>query len=142
MAPMLHLAKLCVGIRDAAHLREVQAARVAAGTKLRHRTRNFPRRASEILDGGSLYWVIAGSMLLRQRITDIVHDHWEDGSACAALCLDPELVALAGRPTRPFQGWRYLEPAAAPPDLTHTVALGGDALPEALREELRALGLL
>lgn len=142
MARVLHLAKLCVGIRDAAHLREVQATRLAAGTPLHHRTRNFPRRAVEILDGGSLYWVISGSMLLRQRIVDIVADRWEDGSACACLCLASELVALEGRPTRPFQGWRYLEPAAAPPDLAVAEAAGSEALPEAMRRELQMLGLL
>ncbi|MBU6497901.1 MAG: DUF1489 family protein, partial [Rhodospirillales bacterium] len=114
---MLHLTKLAVGIRDIAHLREVQAARAASDPPLRHRTRNFPRRAAEIIEGGSMYWVVAGAMLVRQRIADIIEDRWDDGSACAGLVLDPTLVPLAGRPTRPFQGWRYLEAAAAPPDL-------------------------
>ena len=140
---MLHIMKLAVGIRDVPHLAAVQAQRLASNPPLRHYTRNFPRRAQEVIDGGSMYWVVAGSLLVRQRITDIAEDTWDDGSPCAAIHLDPELVLLAGRPTRAFQGWRYLEPAGAPPDLAGAAeAQGADALPAALREELRGLGLL
>jgi len=140
---MLHIMKLAVGIRDLAHLRAVQAARLATEPPLRHRTRNFPRRAREVVDGGSMYWVVSGSLLVRQRIVDIVDSQWEDGSACAAILLDPELVSVAGRPTRAFQGWRYLEPEAAPPDLAGlALADGAEAMPEPMRRELRELGLL
>ena len=140
---MLHMMKLAVGIRDVAHLREVQANRLAREGRLRHLTRSFPRRAADIVDGGSMYWVIAGAMVVRQRITDIVTAHREDGSACAAIHLDPDLVAVAGRPTRPFQGWRYLAADAAPPDITAAGAVGNlDDLPETLRRDLRELGLL
>lgn len=140
---MLHLTKLAVGVRDIAHLRQLQADRAQRNPPLRHRTRNFPRRAADVIDGGSIYWVISGSMLARQRVLDIIEDHWDDGSQCAALVLAPDLVALAGRPTKPFQGWRYLEPNDAPPDLTRdSLADGEAALPTALRQELRALCLL
>jgi hypothetical protein len=140
---MLHLMKLAVGIRDLAHLQQVQADRARANPPLRHLTRNHPRRAAEVLDGGSLYWVVAGWMLVRQRVVDIRSARAEDGTAHAALVLDPVLVPLAGRAARPFQGWRYLEAAAAPPDLAPD-ASGEDsqALPAALRRELQALGLL
>jgi hypothetical protein len=140
---MLHLTKLAVGVRDIEHLRELQAVRSRDTPSLRHRTRNQPRRRAEVLSGGSLYWVIAGSMLARQRILDIIEDHYEDQSACTGLVLDTKLVPLIGRPTRPFQGWRYLEPEAAPPDLPEPGAVRGiDSLPAALRLELRALCLL
>ena len=140
---MLHLTKLAVGVRDTDHLRELQAARSRDNPPLRHRTRNTPRRWTEVLNGGSLYWVIQGSMLARQRILDIVEDSYEDQSACTALILDPGLVPLIGRPTRPFQGWRYLEPDAAPSDLPAVGAVRGiENLPAALRLELRALCLL
>ncbi len=140
---MLHLTKLAVGVRDIAHLRELQAERAARNPPLRHRTRNFPRRAAEVIDGGSIYWVISGSMLARQRILGIIHDTWDDGSACAGLVLHPKLVPLAGRPTKPFQGWRYLAPADAPPDLiTGPRAIGEAALPAAMRRELQELCLL
>ena len=140
---MLHLTKLAVGIRDIAQLAQMQAQRTLHDPPLRHRTRNFPRRAQEILDGGSIYWVIAGATLVRQRILDIRPDVWEDGGVCAGIVLDPALIPLAGRPTKPFQGWRYLSPPAAPADLGDlTEAVGADQLPPALRRELQALGLL
>ena len=140
---MLHLTKLAVGVRDIDHLRDLQAVRLAADPPLRHRTRNFPRRRDEILEGGSMYWVISGSMLVRQRIVDIIEDHWDDGSHCAGLLLDPTLVPLEGRPTKPFQGWRYLTPEATPADRSGSgPALGIDDLPPAMRRELASLCLL
>jgi hypothetical protein len=140
---MLHLTKLAVGVRDAEHLQALQAERIRSDARLRHRTRSFPRRRSEVLDGGSMYWVIAGTMLVRQRIIDIVEDERDDRTPCTSLILDPDLVLLAGRPTRPFQGWRYLDPDAAPADMPDFGAVAGlDALPAALRQELRALCLI
>ena len=89
------------------------------------------------------YWVISGSMLARQRIVDIIDDKRDDQSKCASFVLDTEVVPLIGRPTRPFQGWRYLQPEAAPADLDKLVmAIGEAALPPVLRRELRALCLI
>ena len=140
---MLHLTKLAVGVRDADHLRAVQAERLREHGRLRHRTRNFPRRHNEVIDGGSMYWVIAGTMMARQRIVDIVQDQRDDQTPCTSLILDPDLVSLVGRPTRPFQGWRYLDPDAAPADMSALGSIVGlDTLPMSLRQELRALCLL
>jgi hypothetical protein len=140
---MLHLTKLAVGVRDADHLRAWQTERLRERAPLRHRTRSFPRRRAEVLDGGSMYWVIAGTMLARQRIVDIIEDQRDDLTPCTSLILDPELVTLVGRPTRPFQGWRYLDPDGAPPDMpAFGTILGLDGLPATLRQELRALCLL
>ncbi len=140
---MLHLIKLAVGVRDIDHLRELQAERQRSSGVLRHRTRMAPRRIEELLDGGSIYWVISGSLLARQRILDVVDDERDDKTPCTALILDPDVVPLAGRPTRPFQGWRYLDPADAPADLPDIGAIVGiDRLPAALRQELRTLCLL
>jgi hypothetical protein len=142
---LLHLTKLAVGVRDIAHLRALQSERAAQSPPLRHRTRNFPRRAPEVLDGGSIYWVVQGVTLVRQRIVDIVPDRWDDGAACAGLLLDPVLVPLAGRSCKPFQGWRYLLPEAAPPDLAalpEAEAEGEAALPPLLRAALRELALI
>jgi hypothetical protein len=140
---MLHIAKLAVGVRDIEHIRALQADRKRTNPPLRHRTRNCPRRGDEVLDGGSLYWVINGSMLARQRILDIIDDQRDDQSKCTSFILDAELVPLIGRPTRPFQGWRYLQPEAAPADLDHAVmAVGEDELPHSIRQELKALCLL
>jgi hypothetical protein len=140
---MLHVAKLAVGVRDIDHIRALQAERSRISPPLRHRTRNFPRRGDEVLNGGSLYWVIGGSMLARQRILDIIEDQRDDKTPCASFVLDPEVVPLIGRPTRPFQGWRYLLPDAAPADLDMVpAALGEEELPPVMRRELRALCLL
>ena len=140
---MLHIAKLAVGIRDIDHLQQAQAARLVADPPLRHLTRNLPRRAAEITDGGSLYWVIAGAMLVRQRVLDIIETQWDDGSRCAGLMLDPALVAVAGRRTKPFQGWRYLAATDAPADIESSPAVDGlQALPERMQRDLRALCLL
>ena len=137
---MIHLTKLAVGIGGVDHLRQVQAERRLA-RPLRHQTRNTPRRADEVTDGGSLYWVIAGAMLVRQRVLDIIEDHWDDGSACCGLVLDPALVPVEAVPVRPFQGWRYLLPEAAPADLADDDPTAGD-LPPQLRRDLRSLCLI
>ena len=140
---MLHLAKLAVGVRDIAHLRQVQALRAAQEPPLRHRTRSFPRRAAKVSDGGSIYWVIGGAMLVRQRVLDVVEDRWDDAARCAGLVLDPALVPVEGRPMKAFQGWRYLSDADAPADVTaQGPACGADGLPDALRRQLRELCLL
>ena len=141
---MLHLTKLAVGVTDLTHLAALQAARRAGnGGVIRHLTRNFARRAAEVTDGGSMYWVVAGTLAVRQPILDIVEAAYDDGSRCAAIVLDAALVPVLGRRTKPFQGWRYLAAADAPPDLgSGQAAEGIDALPPALLQELRTLGLL
>lgn len=141
-APVLHLVKLAVGVRDLPHLRALQAERAAREPPLRHRTRNAPRRAAEILAGGSMFWVIAGALGARQRIVDIRDDHWDDGAPCAGLVLDPELVPVRWRRMKPFQGWRYLPDADAPADARCGEIAAGADLPETLRRELEALCLL
>ena len=141
----LHLIKLSVGPKDVAELRSLQAARRKTDPPLRHRTRMFPRRAEEIREGGSIYWVVAGFLCVRQRIRDIREDRMGDGSACAALILDPTLVPVEARPVKAFQGWRYLDPEAAPPDVAARAAVpsrGLDALPPKLKRELAALCLI
>jgi hypothetical protein len=140
---MLHLIKLAVGVRDPDHLAAIQAQRRVDDPPLRHRTRNFPRRAAEITGGGSMYWVIQGAVLMRQRVLDIIEDRWDDGAACAGIVLDPALVRVAARPMKPFQGWRYLAPEAAPADLGAAGEADGAAdLPPSLRRALIELALL
>ncbi len=141
-APTLHLVKLAVGVRDLPQLRALQAERALREPPLRHRTRNMPRRAAEIVAGGSMYWVIGGAMIARQRIVEIVADRWDDGTPCAGLMLEATLVPVRGRLMKPFQGWRYLPDADAPADSTTAAAHGASELPAALRHELEALCLL
>ncbi len=134
--------KLCVGVTNVAHLRRLQEARLRSDPPLRHRTRSFPRRAEELLAGGSLYWVIGGAMLVRQRLLDITETHAPDAGRATLLILDPELVPVTARLVKPFQGWRYLEAGAAPADIARSRASGAGRLPEPLRRELAALCLL
>jgi hypothetical protein len=140
---MLHITKLAVGVHDIDELRGWQAERALVDPPLRHRTRNAPRRRDEVLAGGSIYWVVNGTMLVRQRLLDIVEDTRKDGTACAALVLHPELVPLEGRVAKPFQGWRYLKAEDAPADMRAMgPVLGMGDLPAELRRELRALCLI
>jgi len=138
---MVHLIKLAVGAPDVAHLSDVQRARAETDPPLRHRTRQMPKRAAEIIGQGSIFWVIAGMIQCRQRIRDIRPDQRPDGTPCVALVLDPAIVLVEARPLRPFQGWRYLEPDAAPPDIREGSGPHAE-LPLALRLALAELCLL
>jgi len=145
MAPrMLHMIKLSVGVKEVADLAAWQASRRRLDPPLRHQTRMMPKRVPELLDGGSIYWVIGGFVRVRQRLLDVREEQWDDGSDCCGLVLDPELIPVELRPQKPFQGWRYLDPAAAPPDIAKGAvqASGLEKLPPALRAELKALCLI
>lgn len=106
-----------------------------------HVTRMWPRRAAELLEGGSLYWVMKGAVACRQRIAALEEARGEDGVRRCRIVLDPELIRVSPAPRRAFQGWRYLAAADAPPDLG---PVGGaeDDLPEALREALARMGVV
>jgi hypothetical protein len=133
----LHLIKLAVGAQNLDDVKRWQASRPRP---LKHQTRNTPRRAAEIVDGGSIYWVINRFLTARQRIVGIEDGKREDGTGCTDLLLDPTLIQVQARAVKPFQGWRYLQASDAPAD----VAAGSVTmqLPEALRRELAALCLL
>lgn len=128
----LHMIKLCVGVSDVEWLER----RAARGEKLVVHTRMTPKRAPEIEDGGSLFWVIKGTVLCRQPILDIATVGEGKTSRCE-VTLAPEVVRTAPLARRPFQGWRYLEPKDAPADLDRLDA--GD-MPEGLARQLREMG--
>lgn len=138
--------KLCVGAESVADLKEWVAERalaaMAAGMEphSRHRTRTMPKRAAEILDGGSLYWVIKGQVSARQKIIGLEAVEGANGISYCDIVLAPTVVETAPQPKRAFQGWRYYSPEDAPRDLgTQT---GEADMPEDLRRELAELGLL
>jgi len=143
----LHLIKLCVGcdsVRDLEDwIKEKLKQKRKAGEKPEHihRTRMVPKRAAELIDGGSLYWVIRGEIMCRQRLRDVRPFRDKDGIGRCGLVLDPKVVLVEPRPYRAFQGWRYLAAKDAPRDLDK-VAKGAAAMPETLRRELRELGLM
>ncbi len=143
----VNIVKLCVGCDSVEDLAKWQKARLAAMRKrnakarLRHVTRSTPKRRVEVLDGGSLYWVIKGYVRVRQRIIGLRPARNEEGKAACAIELAPRLVKTQLVAWRPFQGWRYLEPEEAPPDLPKH-SPGDDDLPPKLAAALRELGLL
>jgi len=141
----VHLIKLAVGVEDFEHLAQLQKNRMAEfkaqglSENPRHFTRMRPKREAELLDGGSIYWVIKGAVRARQKLVALDSYTDEEGVKRCALVLHPELVATQTRPHRAFQGWRYLGPAKAPKDIDADA--GGD-IPAELAEDLEALGLL
>ena len=110
----LHLIKLCVGADSVRDLEDWIKQRLKEKRKRGekpehiHRTRMVPKRAEELVDGGSLYWVIRGEIACRQRIRDIRPFRDKEGIGRCGLVLDPKVVLVAPRPFRAFQGWRYL----------------------------------
>src|SRR4051794_17026990 len=140
----LHLIKLCVGADSIADLEDWVAERVSEQVarggqpRSRHVTRMLPSRAVELVDGGSLYWIIKGQLSARQRLIEIEPFTDVDGISRCRLWLDREVVHVRPRPMRPFQGWRYFPASDAPPDLRMSGAGAAD-LPEALRRELGEL---
>jgi hypothetical protein len=127
----LHLIKLCVGVSEVGELADWARQR----RPIVH-TRQTPRRAAEILDGGSLYWVIKGQVLVRQAILAI--DTIEEGaSSRCEILLDQTAYRTAPQPRRAFQGWRYFTADDAPVDLSNDA---GEDLPAELAVALRSLG--
>nr|USU33008.1 DUF1489 domain-containing protein [Methylobacterium sp. OTU13CASTA1] len=144
----LHLLKLCVGPASIAELEaRIAQTRADALAQARdpapaHITRMVPTRMSEILGGGSIYWVIKGTLACRQTIAAIAPFTGADGIGRCRLVLDPVVVPVSPRPCRPFQGWRYLKADDAPADLDAATADGLAEMPDALRRELASLGLI
>ncbi len=142
----LHLVKLSVGSESVESLQQWQAERVqeraAMGRDARpmHVTRMRPKRAAELLDGGSIYWVIKRNIIARQRLVGLETVTGQDGIKRCAIILDPALIRVDPRPKRPFQGWRYLTAEDAPPDLDGEGEVLAD-MPGELREALASFGV-
>ena len=134
----LNLLKLAVGINDIDQLRQIRKARAAERGGNWVYTRNHPRRAQEVLAGGSIYWVIGGQIRVRQLVTGLRGERDDTGRRYCRIEVDAELVPTLPRACRPFQGWRYLAPADAPPDRSALAPLP----PDRMLAELRALGLI
>lgn len=141
----LNILKLCVGcdsVEDVeAWIALKRAERARDGHDHHfHVTRMVPQRQTEVLAGGSLYWVIKGTVQCRQRLIGIEPFTDGQGVGRCRLLLDTEVVRTHWQPRRPFQGWRYLKPDDAPDDIGSSNALA--EMPPKLRLELAELGLL
>lgn len=143
----LHLVKLSVGATSFRDLKdwidERAKANRAKGKQVRHVhvTRMTPKRDTELLDGGSIYWVIKGEIAARQKLVAIEPFRDKDGIGRCRLVMETKLVPVSPRPMRAFQGWRYFDAKSAPPDLRGSPQDLAD-MPEPMRKELRELGLL
>jgi hypothetical protein len=143
----LHLLKLCVGADSIDDLeafirrRLAEKRRRGEPAEYHHTTRMVPKRREQLIDGGSLYWVIRGQIAARQALRDVQPFIDPQGISRCRLVLDPTVVTVMPRPCRPFQGWRYLNAGDAPVDIDRA---GGDVaiMPEGLRRQLRELGLI
>jgi len=144
-SPVVHLLKLFVGLATLPELAEFQQGKLATAKarggamELSHVTRNWPKRAGELLTGGSIYWVMSGAIVARQRLAAFRPVTVHDVPHCR-IVFDPALIAVVPRPHRPFQGWRYLPAADAPPDIQK--GRRPDGIPAAVALELTRLGLL
>jgi hypothetical protein len=143
----LHLIKLCVGCDSVADLEDwikqkfKEKKRRGQKAEHIHTTRMVPKRAAELTQGGSLFWVIRGQITCRELVLAIRPFTDKDGIGRCRVVLDGKLVLVEPRPRSAFQGWRYLEAKEAPRDLARA-APGAAKMPEQMRRELRELGLL
>ena len=142
MTKFTHLIKLSVGtegVSDLADWQKTVAARTSDGLP-RHVTRMWPKREDEVLNGGSIYWVIKGVILCRQTILRLDEVTGHDGIRRCAIVLDPELVRVEPTQKRAFQGWRYLPTTDAPADLPDG-RQEETPLPPELSKALAAIGV-
>lgn len=132
----LHLIKLCVGCDTVQELIDWHGVH-RAGQPWGLTTRQTPKRARELEEGGSVYRVFKGLVLCRQRILKV--DTVGEGQAARChITLDPDVVLVAPLPRRPFQGWRYFEHKDVPEDLGRHGET--PAVPQDLAAKLRELG--
>jgi len=139
----VHILKLCVGIETVEHLMEVrkgQEHRLSDGTAYHyHMTRFRPKRAEEILDGGSIFWVVKGFIQFRQRIIGLENIKI-DGAVKCKIIMNAKIVRTESQPRRPHQGWRYLTVTDAPRDIV--IGKNVADMPLELSRELREMGLI
>ena len=141
---MIHMIKLCVGVSSFEELESYRNERAHwwnadYGDDVHvHRTRMMPKRAGEMEGKASIYWVIAGQVACRQPILRLAPYEDAEGKTYCDIILQPDLIRTLPYPKRPFQGWRYLTPADAPPDL----GANENADSMALAADLAKLGLI
>ncbi|MFP6735501.1 MAG: DUF1489 domain-containing protein [Rhodospirillales bacterium] len=143
----VHLLRMAVRVESVGHLRTIQAERMKENAKGRKKkrlfthTRNVPKRGAELLDGGSIYWVVKRYIRVRQNILGIESATNAKGRRYCAIELGPELILIEPRRHKAFRGWRYFRTEDVPIDLEKSLAETEDLPPE-LADELRDLGLI
>jgi hypothetical protein len=138
----LHLLKLAVGIEHLDQLKERQHRFVNESGNCRHTTRMFPKRSDELLDGGSMFWVIKRLVLVRQPIIALHRDSDREGRRFCLIEMAQNHIPVEPQRKRPFQGWRYLKPEDAPRDIVEGSAYIDPDMPAEMRAELGRIGLI
>lgn len=143
MPKHVNLVKLCVGAEKVEDLTAWQTMRMGQSglPNPRHVTRMWPKRESELLAGGSLYWVFKGLILARQRILQLDEVIGQDGIRRCGLVLDHTVIRTESQPRRAFQGWRYLPADDAPRDLIGADTSDQNPLPAELASALADIGI-
>lgn len=136
----VHILKLCVGADGPEDLEAWQKTRPDRWGGVYHITRMRPKREAEILDGGSLYWVMKGSIACRQKIIGLEEVIGEDGIRRCAIVMDRPIIRTRPQPRRAFQGWRYLTEEDAPAD-DGAQGTEEEDLPDDLRRALAEIGV-
>lgn len=137
----VHLLKIAVGIESVEHFRERMNIRRKQGRTFTHYTRHMPKRAEEVLAGGSLYWIVKGYIAVRCPIVRLEEAVLENKGPHCGIVMKTELIPVVPQPRRPHQGWRYLEAEDAPSDLAD-LGKGAAEMPPEMAAQLRDLGLL
>lgn len=137
----IHMRKLAARVEDIEELESIQARKLRDYGMVFTDTRNTPKRKEELMDGGSLYWVIKGQFRVRQEIIGFEEEIDGEGRKYCLIMLKPGLVRTELKAQKPFQGWRYFEDKDIPRDIDERSS-EGDQLPEDMQSELRELGLL
>ncbi|MEM7618847.1 MAG: DUF1489 domain-containing protein [Pseudomonadota bacterium] len=142
----IHLVKLCVGIESVDHLKQSIQSRFkqeklkSANAQLFHTTRMIPKKGPELINDGSLYWVIKGHIQARQKILDIQPFQDNEGIKRCNIIVDKKLVLTQWHPRSAFQGWRYLYGEDAPQDMSDNILEAN--LPIQMRKDLMELRLI
>ncbi|WP_299561909.1 DUF1489 domain-containing protein [uncultured Sulfitobacter sp.] len=143
MSKTVNLIKLSVGtesVEDMMNWQRNRSKQVTDG-QYYHLTRMWPKRVDEILNGGSIYWVIKGEISARQRVLRFDEKIGADGIRRCGIVLDHEVIPTVNALRRPFQGWRYLTVEDAPADLPKGRSKE-DPLPVELNRALAEIGVL
>lgn len=132
----LHLSRVAYGATSMSELVQRISDRAMAG-EVRLTTRFLPKRHAEIVEGGSLYWIVKHQIVGRARILRFE----ETPEGRTDIVLEARVIPVRPLPRRAHQGWRYLEDGDAPEDLGADT-LDAATLPESLLRDLAALALI
>ncbi len=144
---MVNLLRTAAGLKDLQELQALQAhfkTRVCKGfgDVVVLTTRNTPKRADELMDGGSVYWIVKNIIQARQTILDIETIKDADGQKYCQILLEPKIMRVMPVAQRAVQGWRYLEASKSPQDLGILHVSNDETPPENMAQDLKAMGLL